>query len=139
MDRISINNLFPNNSSDFKPLDVYSLYNPVVNNTRNKNSFNVDKLTTLRKERKMKIFEHYEQIYKTCLNKIDVANDLNKTEITFEIPESIFGHYDYKKSNCLKYIELKLRKMYIDTFIYNDNAIYISWENIEKNKQLEQK
>jgi len=133
MDRININNLFAKNNDDFKELDVYSLYNPRMNREENKVNFNIQRLIKLREERKKKIYIQYEKIYKMCLNKINTANNMNKLDLVYEIPESIFGHYDYNKMTCLEYIEYKLKKLFIDTCIVTDNSIYISWLNLEKN------
>jgi len=133
MDRISISNLFPSNQ-DFKPLDVYSLYNTNERKTRNKINININRLVNLREERKKKILKEYDKIFNICLNKINLANELNKTEFIYEVPEGVFGYYDYNTLDCLKYIEDKLRKnIHVDTVILNNKSIYVSWLNIKDN------
>ena len=131
MDRISINNLFPS-SNNFQPLDVNSLYNINEQRTKNKISFNIDRLVSLREERKKKVFIQYEKIFNMCLNKINLANGLNKNELVYYVPEAVYGYFDYRSNDCLEYIEDKLRNMKLETLILDNTSIYISWENIAK-------
>ena len=131
MDRISINNLFPS-SNNFQPLDVNSLYNVNEQRTKNKITFNIDKLVSLREERKKKVFVQYEKIFNMCLNKINLANGLNKNELVYYVPEAVYGYFDYNSINCLEYIEDKLRKMKLETLILDNTSLYVSWENLAK-------
>jgi len=131
MDQISIGNLFPS-SSDFKPLDVYSLYNTKEQRIQNQLNFNIERLVQLREEKKNKIFIQYDKIFNACLNKINRANNLHKTEVLFDIPEGIYGHSDYNPLQCLEYIEKKLKDMCLDTLILK-KSIYISWLNLSDN------
>ena len=130
MDQISISNLFP--SSDFKPLDVYSLYNTKEQRIQNQLNFNIERLVQLREEKKNKIFIQYDKIFNACLNKINRANNLHKTEVLFDIPEGIYGHSDYNPLQCLEYIEKKLQDLCLDTLILK-NSIYISWLKLGDN------
>jgi hypothetical protein len=132
MDRISINNLFPS-PNDCKPLDLDNLSNNQESKTKNKINFNIDKLIKLREERKKRIFIQYEKIFHICLNKITMANNLNKTEILYEIPDAIYGHFDYSVNDCMEYVYSKLKNMKLDTLILNEKSIYISWLNLEEN------
>lgn len=134
MDRISINNLFPS-TNDFQPLDVNNLYNTQENKIKSKINFNVDRLIKLREERKKKILIQYEKVFNICLNKINLANNLNKTEVTYDIPEAIYGHTDYNIIDCIAYVNNKLENMNLDTLILNGNTIYISWLNLEENRK----
>lgn len=131
MDQISISNLFPS-SSDFKPLDVYSLYNTKEQRIQNQLNFNIERLVKLREERKNKIFVQYDKIFNACLNKINRANNLHKTEVLFDIPEGIYGHNDYNPLQCIEYIDKKLKDMCLDTLILKQ-SIYISWLNLSDN------
>lgn len=137
MDKISISNLFPT-SSDFRPLDVYSLYNTKEQRIQNQLNFNIDRLVKLREEKKNKIFIQYDKIFNMCLKKINRANDLYKTEVIFDIPEGIYGQNDYNPLQCIEYINKKLHDMCLDTLILN-KSIYISWlnlgENLKKDKE----
>jgi hypothetical protein len=132
MDRISIKNIFAN-SNDFEPLDVNNLYS--VKDKKNKINFNIDRLIKLREERKNKILIQYEKIFKMCLNKINLANDMNKTEIVYDVPDGIFGHNDYNPVDCLLYVEEKLKNMFFDTLILNNKTIFISWANLGENRE----
>ena len=134
MDEISINNLF-STGNNFEPLDVHNLYNPNDQKEKNKLNFNIDRLIKLREERKKKILIQYEKIFNLCLNKINLANNLNKIEIIYDVPDGIYGHFDYNSSNCLDYIEKKLQSMHLDTLIFNNKTIYVSWLNLEENKK----
>lgn len=132
MDRISVSNLFPA-TRNFEPLNVNNLYNTRDQKTKNKLTFNIDKLIKLREERKQKIFAQYDKIFNICLNKITLANSLNKTEVTYDVPEAVYGHLDYNIIDCIAYINEKLEQMHFDTLIF-EKIIYVSWLNLEENK-----
>ena len=133
MDKISINNLFPA-SHDFQPLDVNNLYNTNEQKVKNKINFNIDKLVKLREERKKKILVQYEKVFNMCLSKINLANNLNKTEIVYDVPEAIYGHFDYVIGDCIEYVHEKLKNMDLDTIILNEKSLYISWLYLEENR-----
>lgn len=137
MDKISINNIFSSNN-DFKPLDVNSLFDIPDNKERNKINFNIDKLIKLREDRKKKILVQYEKVYNICLNKIDTANNFNKTNVIYEIPEGMYGHSDYNVLDCVTYVNNKLQEMNLDTFIIG-KTIYISWLNLADNIKAKNK
>ena len=132
MDKISISNLFPT-SKDNKPLDVYSLYNTRDQKTKHKINLNIDRLINLREERRKKIFDHYEKIFNMCVNKINLANDLKKIQVVYDVPDGVFGTTEYNMYDCLEYIQQKLKEKHIDSFIISNKSIYISWENLEQN------
>jgi hypothetical protein len=128
MDNININNLFPlsnSRSSVDKPLDVTSLYN--FDRPQN------IELEANVKEKKRIIHNRYRKITDMCLNKIKSANKINKTDIVFNIPLTVFGCHEYNSDECLDYMEYKLRKLYMDTYILSKTAIFVSWLNIENN------
>jgi len=132
MDKISINNLFPS-TNDFQPLDVNNLYNTNDQKVKNKINFNIERLIKLREERKRKILVQYEKIFNMCLKKISLANNLNYTEVIYDIPEAIYGHFDYNPNDCLEYVNNKLKNMHLDTIYMGDKQIYVSWINLEDN------
>lgn len=129
MDKISVSNLFPS-TREFEPLNVNNLYNTGEQKSKNKLNFNIDKLIKLREERKKKIFVQYNKIFNICLNKITLANSLNKTEVTYDIPEAIYGHLDYNVVDCIAFVNEQLENMHFETLIFG-KTIYISWLNIE--------
>jgi hypothetical protein len=143
MDNININNLFPlsnSRSSVDKPLDVTSLYNfdrpqniELEANVKTEINFSVESIINERKEKKRIIHNRYRKITDMCLNKIKSANKINKTDIVFNIPLTVFGCHEYNSDECLDYMEYKLRKLYMDTYILSKTAIFVSWLNIENN------
>jgi hypothetical protein len=139
MDKININNLFPSSSDNFKPLDVESLFNFNEQKNRKKMSFNVERLVRLREERKMKVLSQYEKVFGFCLNKITLANNMNKLEVVYDLPEAMYGSFEYNVVDCLMYIDEKLLKMELDTLIINENTIYISWVDLGKDKNIKDK
>lgn len=137
MNNININNLFSVSSSN-KILDVHSLYYPKdnISNTQTKMDFSVDNLINEREERKKKVIEQYKKLFYLCLKKIKMANKLNKTDIIFDIPDAIFMFPEYSIIDCMKYINEKLQKLYMETLILSDKTIFITWKDIDKNKKL---
>lgn len=135
MDKISINNLYKFEDNQYKNnvIDVNSLFNFKENQTTQSVNFDLEKLIKLKEKKKNKILIQYEKIFKLCLDKITLANNLNKTEVVYEIPDAIFGYFDYNKLDCMQYINSKLKNMNLDTLLLNDMNIYISWLNLETN------
>ena len=72
-----------------------------------------------------------------CLNKIDLANSIHKIDIIYEIPASVYRCVEYESVECLAYLEERLRKLYMDTLILSGTSIFISWSNVEGNKNSE--
>ncbi len=156
MNNISINNIFSPGSggNEFRPLDVNNLSGEMSGvgessdaysalpglagikfpgDEKHHKGFNLERLIHLREERRVKILAQYEKIYNMVLNKITLANNLNKTELVYEVPDVVFGHYDYNSLDCINYIDIGLKKMFIDTIVLSDKTIYISWLNLDKN------
>lgn len=134
MDKISINNLFPSNN-DFQPIDVNSLFNTKEQRSKNKINLNIDRLIHLREDRKKKIFIQYDKILNMCLNKINLANNLDKTEVVYDVPDALFGHFNYNTAECVDYLHKKITDLYFDAMIISDKSIYISWKNLEENRK----
>ena len=134
MDKINISNLFPNkqnNDDNYSELNVSNLFN-IIEKKPKKTNFDLERLSNLREERKKKILVQYEKIFNLCLNKINIANNLNKLEIVYDVPEAIYGSFEYKSIDCLLYISEKLKKMGIDIIILNEISLYVSWQDIGK-------
>lgn len=72
-----------------------------------------------------------------CLKKITLANNLNKLEVVYEVPDAVYGYFDYNSDQCLQYIDEKLQQLQLDTLILNSKVIYINWQNLSEkvNKQ----
>lgn len=133
MDKININNLFPATTlNDFQPLDVQSLFNLNEQKNRKKINFNMERLIKLREERKNKVLSQYEKVFGFCLNKISLANTLNKLEVVYDVPEAMFGSFEYNSIDCLLYIDNKLKDMGFETLLISNSSLYISWLNLGK-------
>lgn len=129
MDKFSISNFFPD--ADIKKnLDIKTLTSITCDD------FNSEKLLKDKQHREKQVKKSYKKVLNTCLTKIDSVNKKGGTDIMFEVPQCYFLENNYSPEKCLKYIEKKLRKHYIDTYIVSKTGIYISWEDIEKNKEL---
>ena len=136
MDKITINNLFPSASTtDNKPLDVYSLYNPEANKIKNNINFSVDKLIQVREDRRIKTVEQYKKIFNLCLAKIDSTNKMGLYELVYEIPLAVYRYPDYNPVECIEYLNNKLKILYMDTKILSISEILISWTNIQENRR----
>jgi hypothetical protein len=134
MDKININNLFKG-ATEFKPLNVQTLYDVKGNKEKEKFNLNIDRLINLRDERENKVLEQYEKNYNGCLSKITMANELGKTSVVFTVPETVFGYYNYSPTECIKYTNTRLGSEKFDTLVLSDNSLYISWLNLKKNRE----
>jgi hypothetical protein len=136
MDKISIDILFPDTKSKNKVLDVETLF-PYGIGLNNRSYLDVDELTYERKKKQLELHCIYKQIMEQCINEIKVKNELDQTDMMFIVPNNVFMYPKYNSIDCLKYIERKLRKQYLDTYITSHNQMFISWFNIEKNKEID--
>lgn len=135
MGKLSVELLFPEGKKDNKKIDI----NTIFNTQETIDTFQSEKLVKERQDELNKTKEAYKQILNTCLEKIKFLNTVDKTDFVYTIPVSYYGHRKYNTVECLKYIEKKLRKKYFDTLIISNLEIFISWENIEENKYIENK
>lgn len=130
MENLSINNLFPD-AEIKKDLDIQNLLKP-----SKPNEFNYKKLIKTKEQKISKLKNAYKNILQTCLEKIEKLNEIGEEEFVFEVPKTYFMLNNYSPINCLEYIEKKLRKEYIDTYIIDNYNIFISWKDIESNEKL---
>lgn len=138
MDKISIDLLSSNpkdgdktNYSGPNSLSVYSL---AKNHEKHDCSLQIDNLIKTRRQKRKKLLIEYNKLFSRCIERIETANGLNQTEILFDIPVHILGCNEYVVSECLRFIENKLRSLDIDTLKITNNSLYITWIYIELNR-----
>jgi len=140
MDNINIKNIFVNNNTYRKDnkdnvtfINEINTYNLI---SKNKlidvvdDNFIVNKIKYVQKYENEQVLEVYEEKFKECLLKINDAIDINLTDIFFTVSKGYFGCKKYESSECLKYIEEKLRKKKFETLITSKIEIFISWKKI---------
>lgn len=132
MDKINIENLFHcktklvSNSSNI--LDV----NSIVHNNK---SFNINDLIETREKKRILLLNNYIKYYDKCLKKIEIANNLDKTDLLYSVDEYILDCPEYKSIDCIKYIKNKLEQDFFDTYIINNNTLFITWLYLEVNRE----
>ncbi len=137
MDRLSVNSLFNTDcvvEGGNGELDIYTLFHPSENSKEQHIDFSVDQIINHRKERKQRVIDRYYSEFKRCLEKITRANKIGHIDLAHEVPQIDNRYPDYNVEDCTRFIEIKLQKLYMETFVYG-NAIYIKWEDIEKNRR----
>lgn len=139
MDKISIDLLTSkaiNNDHNVTSLSVFSL----SKNKENENYVTqIDNLINTRKQKRKKLLSEYNKLFSRCVERIQIADTLNQTEICFQIPSAIINCNDYNSTECLEFIENKLRDLDIDTLKVTSNSIFITWIYIELNKEMKDK
>lgn len=129
MDKINIENLFhckTHNSSN--TLDIKTI-------TQCQRPFDTDILIETREKKRKTLLNYYLKYYDTCLKKIEIANNLGKTDLLFTVTEFIPNCPEYKSKDCLIYIKKKLDQKFFDTYIINNKTLFITWLYIEANKE----
>jgi hypothetical protein len=134
MDKINIEVLYPSTTKRTYSTKEISL--DTLCPTKQSETFNVDELIRTRKQRRNTLLAEYTKSYERCLDKIKIANSLNKIEICFDVPRIIMGCHGYRSEDCIDYIQQKLRVQGIDTLELNKNSIYISWLYLELNRDM---
>lgn len=97
-------------------------------------SFNVDMLMQKREIKRKKILDNFTEMYEQCVRKIEIANDLNKTDLLFCVKNHIPDCPDYDPDFCVDYIRNKLHDLHFDTYKINNTTIFITWLYMETNK-----
>ena len=146
MNGLSINNLFPTSKVEHsnQPISVSSLYgasehtpklDQLSNSRQIANNFDLNKLLTAKQNKQDKAVSHYKKRFNMILNRIGSAHSFQKSSIICDVPDRVFRCVGYTAQGCIEFIENRLRRLYMDTLQLNDKSIFISWANIDENKQ----
>lgn len=133
MEKFNIENLFycktlGNDRSN--ALDVLS-----IAKQSSSKSFTVNNLIETRENTRKRILRKYMEMYEGCLKKIDIANNLKKTDLLYTVKESIPSFPEYNPNDCIDFIQSKLHECYMDTHKINRCTLFITWVYIELNKK----
>ena len=140
MNDINIKNIFANNilQNNSQEKTVISISDFSVNTLVESNTFKttisddyiINKIKSNKINEKKKNDDLCEELYKQCLIKINTAIELNMTDIIYSVGLSYFGYPYYNSSQCIKYIETKLKEKKFLTLVVSNKDIFISWKNI---------
>ena len=136
MNNINIKNIFSNNLlQNQQELNISDFsVNTIVESSSFNNSisddFLINKIKSNKKNQIIKINDLYENKYKECLLKINDSIELNLTDTIFIVGKSYFGYLTYNSIECIYYIEKKLKEKNFLTLKISNEAIFISWNNI---------
>jgi len=136
MDKLSISNLFSTNATQNKKLDIDTLFPRGSRINDSQPYIDVDKLTSDRKIKEKIIRDIYKKFLGSCIDKVHIYNNMDKTDMVFKVPSYVYSQPRYNNKDCMKYISKELRKVYMDTLVISDNELFVSWLNIDKNKEL---
>lgn len=144
MNSLNIESLFPSDDTDERlptkgKLDIDSLFADTITHDDPSKIFDSSSLFKNIYSRRAKQKMHCIKMYANCTDRIKSADALGIKDIIYVLPDVIpeCPHFSHKE--CLLYIQTNLRQEYLDTLILNDRRIFISWKNIEKNKEEKQK
>lgn len=130
MDKLSLESLFKckthNNTSDV--LDVRTI-------TRNQKPFDINVLIQTRQRKREKLLSYYEKSYDICLKKIEIANNLGKTDLLYIVRDSVPCCPQYRSRNCIEYIKDRLQQKYFNIHVVDDKTLFITWLYLEINTQ----
>ncbi|AYV84658.1 MAG: hypothetical protein Hyperionvirus33_1, partial [Hyperionvirus sp.] len=97
MDKLSLESLFgckTHNNREGDVLDVRSI-------TRNQKAFDVGVLLETREKKRVKLLGYYEKAFEICIKKIEVANNLGKTDLMFSVREFVPCCPQYGARGCI--------------------------------------
>ena len=137
MGKISIDTLFPDAKYKKTPLDVETIFPKSVRSDKSLPYFNSDELFIERHKKVINLHILYRQLLSQCIDNIKDNNDMDITDMIFQVPLYMHMQQKYNSMHCLQYIESKLRKQYLDTLIISKKEMFISWLNVEKNKEID--
>lgn len=131
MDKISLDNIFGTyTESEDNILDVKNIYEQ--RKPKQKHILDINKIKKNMEYAKKLIADEYKKKYIICVNRINLANDMGKTNIIYSIYNEITMVRNFKCKDCVEYINKKLLKKKFNTCILSDTSLLISWKNIYK-------
>jgi hypothetical protein len=131
---ISVDTLFPDAkmSNANGKIDINTLFGKTDETDI---SFNVDKLIERIKKRRETKLNCYMKMLKYCHTRIIDADNFQETDIIFTTIDVMPNCKEFIPRECIEYISDKLRNEHFDTLIISDTSLFITWNNIELNKQ----
>lgn len=131
MEKLSIQSLFHCKTGNSQVLDVNSIIG------KKDESFDIKRIIAAKEERRKRLCNTYEKLYEKCVNKIDIANSLGKTDLLYYVPVKIKDVPEYNPKDCLIHIDKRIKSLYMDSHMVNNAIIFITWFYIEANIEFE--
>ena len=122
MDKIGTN-LFENNNDD-NELNAETM---VVKQQK----FDVYELIKIKNEQRNLKIETYKKHLSLCLQKIEDATKLGKTDMVYYLPQTDRDCPSYNIDECIEYIDEMLKNQKFDTLLMTTNTLFISWYYME--------
>lgn len=94
---------------------------------------NFDKLKNSIKHKEKVKKEAFENILKSCINKIEFVGNSGNVDCWYMIPRIVLGYPKYNVLECAKHIESKLKKESFEVIFYEPSLLFISWKNMDFN------
>lgn len=122
MDKIGTN-LFENNNDD-------EILNAETLMTKQK-KFDVNELIKIKNEQRNLKIETYKKYFNLCLQKIEEATKIGKTDIVFNLQQKDRNCPNYDMNECMEYIDEMLKSQKFDTLLMTADTLFISWYYME--------
>lgn len=136
MDKININNLFANAKAGRNgEINVSNMFDYDEDQTLATVELNIDRMLEMKEEKRKLAQSQYYKLFKLCIKKINDAISIGENKIIYEIPYDVPLVTEYSFSECMEYINNKIKKLHMDTIIVSQLSIFISWEFIEENRK----
>ena len=131
MEKLSIQSLFHCKTGNSQVLDVNSIIG------KKSESFDIKRIIAAKEERRKKLCSTYEKLCEKCMNKVEIANSLGKTDLLYYVPIKIKDVPEYNPKDCLNHIDKRIKSLYMDSHMVNNAIIFITWFYIEANIEFE--
>ena len=82
-----------------------------------------------------RIQDTYEDITDLCFERIQQANILNRLDLFFDVPDTLYGNPILDMTGCIDHVIKKIRKNYMDAKRVGFRTIFITWINIRENNK----
>lgn len=128
MEKINIENLLHCKINSTNSLDIESM-------TKRRKPFDTDSLIKTREIKRKRLLNYYIKFYDNCLKKIEIANNLGKTDLLYCVDTIIYDCPEYRPIDCIKYIKNKLDQDFFDTYIVENKTLFITWIYLEVNRE----
>ena len=128
MGKISIDTLFPDAKYKKTGLDIETIFPKNVRPDTSLPYFNSEELFIERHKKVINLHILYRQLLSQCIDNIRDNNDMDITDMIFPVPLYMHMQPKYNSTDCLQYIESKLRKQFRYAYYIKKRNFYIMVE-----------
>lgn len=125
MNKININLLVPEGINGSSELNIITLFE-----TKKSKKPDINIMIKNKKKEKKKTIQYYNDILQMCYKSITEAQKIGRYDIICKIPDIGINNINYSPNECMKYIEINIKKLKYDTYRIDKYNLFITWHKL---------